>query len=83
MVGVPLHPRIPLYVKCHGRSSPSSPPTLTATSGAQNVGKPRYGKLLEAMLRQDASEVLALIEARANINVTNKVRPTGCERVRV
>ena len=42
--------------------------------GAQNVGKPLYGKLLEAMRREDHIEVLTLIEARANINVKNKVR---------
>ena len=42
--------------------------------GAQNVGQPLYGKLLEAMRREDHIEVLTLIEARANINVKNKVR---------
>jgi len=42
-------------------------------SGAQIVGKP-LGKLLEAMRREDAIEVLTLVEAGANINVKNNVR---------
>ena len=35
MVGVPHRLLLPSYMKCHGRSSPSSPPTLTTHKGGR------------------------------------------------